>query len=86
MGCRLFPDKIILLLLIFFRYCNNTTEYMGALLLLNVYLIYFYVNFVILFSPLELQHLNITTGFLSGIFHYTWRHFLARLSVLLKLF
>lgn len=44
---------------------------MGALLLLNVYLIYFYVDFVILFPPLELQHLNITAGFLSDIFHYT---------------
>lgn len=59
---------------------------MCALLLSHVYFIYFYINFVILFSPHELQHLNIATGFLSDIFFYSCGHFLARLSVLLKLF
>lgn len=55
---------------------------MCALLLLHVYFIYIYISFVGLCSPHELQHLNITTAFLSDIFLCTWGHFPARLSVL----
>lgn len=41
---------------------------MCALLLLHVYFIYLCIHFVVLFSPHELQHLNITSVYLFTFF------------------
>lgn len=53
---------------------------------MSILFIFVFILFIILFSSHEPQHLNVTTGFLSGIFLCAWGRFLTRSSARLKVF